>query len=69
MDEFWMVWHEGDRAPTQKHETPGGAVMEAERLCRKHGGRFYLLHAEEVATGPDPQPPVRWVRLNPITPF
>lgn len=33
MDHFFMVWNEGGRAPTVKHETPESAKQEATRLA------------------------------------
>jgi len=69
MDEFWMVWHEGDRGPTQKHESPDDAEREAERLCRKHGGRFYVLRATNTVTVAEHEPPLDWAALSPVTPF
>lgn len=42
---FYMVYHEGDRAPTKKHPSIGGAHQEAERIVRKDGDKVYLLEA------------------------
>jgi hypothetical protein len=35
-----------DNQPTVFHETRELAVTEAERLCKKTGGRFYLFKLE-----------------------
>ena len=32
---FWMVWVEGERSPTMRHDDEERAVTEAERLARK----------------------------------
>ena len=43
---FWMVWNEGNRAPTVKHPSVNAARAEAERLARLFPGqKFFLLTA------------------------
>jgi len=45
-DTYWIVWREGGGAPVVKHENPGLATKEAERLARAHPGeRFVVLQA------------------------
>ena len=46
---FFMVWNEGNRAPTYKHESFEAARAEAERLCRIASGNFYVLQAVSVS--------------------
>lgn len=46
---FYMVWNEGNRSPTHKHETYNAAKTEAERLCRVATGNFYVLQAVSVS--------------------
>jgi len=49
METFWMVYGEGQRAPTYKHASQTAARQEAERLAREHKGtRFYVL--EQIAS-------------------
>ncbi len=46
MYRFWMIWNEGNRAPTIKHPDEESARIEAERLVRLNPGqKFYLLVA------------------------
>lgn len=49
---FWLVWRERSSSqsgelssflPQYKHDTEESARTEAERLARKHGGRFHVL--------------------------
>ena len=42
---FWMVWSEGSRNVTYKHESEASARAEAERLTKAHGGKFYVLQS------------------------
>lgn len=43
---FWMVYGEGQRAPTMKHATRDVAETEAKRLARFNPGiAFYVLEA------------------------
>lgn len=47
---FWMVYGEGQRAPTFKHDSPQEARREAERLARTNPGiKFFVLAAVGVA--------------------
>lgn len=46
METFWMVWNEGNRAPTVKHPSESAARDEAERLARLNPGqKFHVLAA------------------------
>lgn len=46
MRQFWMVYGEGQGAPTVKHASMNLAKGEAERLARQHPGtKFYVLRA------------------------
>jgi hypothetical protein len=50
---FWMVWVDGTKTPTCKHETLQGAYNEAERIARlpdNAGKRVYLMQAIQVCT-------------------
>ncbi len=48
---FYMIWCEGNRAPTVKHETRHAAITEADRLARVNPGKtFYVLAAIEECT-------------------
>ncbi len=49
MNKFYMVWHEGDRAPKIKHISKILAQNEAERLANTNEGNFYLLEAISVS--------------------
>ena len=42
---YYVVWKVGGDAPTAKHFSYEAARFEAERLARKLGGRFIILHA------------------------
>jgi hypothetical protein len=47
---FWMVYGNGQSAPTVKHKTLYDASREAERLARTVPGvQFYVLQAMAVA--------------------
>jgi len=50
MKKFWMVWREGNQAPSVKHETRKKAQEEAERLSSVCGSceRFYVLEALSI---------------------
>ena len=44
MKKFWMVWNEGNRAPTVKHQSEQMARDEAERLAHCNpGSTFHVL--------------------------
>ena len=43
---FYMVYMEGEGAPTYKHDTKESAKKEAERLSLLFGKRTYVLKAE-----------------------
>lgn len=44
MQEFWMVWNEGNRGPVFKHSTEKSARNEAERLALQNRGQtFHVL--------------------------
>lgn len=64
MKSFWMIYGEGQSAPTVKHHYLSEAKREAERLARTHGGRFYILQAIAECERTD----LRWdyVPLNEI---
>lgn len=48
MNKFWMVWREGSRTVTYKHETEKSARQEAERLARENPGeKFYVLESSD----------------------
>lgn len=52
---FWMVYGEGQRAPTYKHDSRASAEAEALRLARQHPGiAFYALCAVSAAGSPPP---------------
>lgn len=42
---FYMVFMEGERTPTYKHESLLSAETEARRLVKAHGGKAYILKA------------------------
>lgn len=47
--EFWMVYGEGQRAPTYKHDTQASALAEAVRLSAQCPGiTFYTLKARKA---------------------
>lgn len=47
---FWMVYGEGQRAPTYKHSSPYSAKAEAKRLAADHPSiEFYVLASIGVA--------------------
>jgi len=49
-DKFFMIYGEGQRAPTVKHEHLLGATREAERLCRANPGiEFYVMMPVSVS--------------------
>jgi hypothetical protein len=51
MNEFWMVWNEGNKAPTVKHNTEQMARDEAERLAHLNPGSvFHVLEAVDSCT-------------------
>lgn len=45
MDVFWIVLRDkqGGTYISKRHESMEAARTEAERLCRKEGGRFYVM--------------------------
>ena len=50
---FWMVWVDGTKTPTYKHESYQGAHNEAERIARlpdNAGKQVYLMQAILVCT-------------------
>lgn len=44
-ERFYMVYMEGEGAPTYKHDTKESAVKEAERLSLLFGKKTYVLRA------------------------
>ncbi len=42
---FWIVWNErpGTPNPSHKHASEDLAEMEAERLSRMYGGKFFVM--------------------------
>lgn len=46
---FWLVWNPAAQAPTVKHWTHEGAVLEAERLARNHRGSMFIVLASVEA--------------------
>lgn len=49
-DKFWMVYGDGQRAPTVKHASFEIAKQEAERLCRNNPGiDFFVLQPVSVS--------------------
>jgi len=62
MKKFWMVIREKEGAGTFiRHDTITDATNEAERLCKKEGGTFYVL--EVVGAYMPETPPIKWVNL------
>ncbi len=57
--EFWMVYGEGQGAPTYKHDSLKAASEEAERLAGRHPGiAFYVLKAKSGVVAQPPAPKV-----------
>lgn len=55
--EFWMVYGEGQGAPTYKHDSHASALDEATRLAVKHPGiAFYTLNARKAVLSIKPEP-------------
>ena len=52
---FWIVVSEsrGPASHTYKHATQSAAIVEACRLCREHGGVFYVMEAQVKASRND----------------
>lgn len=51
---FWMVYGDGQRAPTYKHDSEASAEVEARRLARLlPGTSFYVLETVARAIKPD----------------
>lgn len=49
-EKFWMVYGDGQRAPTVKHASFETAKLEAERLCRNNPGiEFFVLQPVSVS--------------------
>lgn len=49
-EKFWMIYGEGQRAPTVKHASYEIAKQEAERLCRNNPGiDFFVLQPVSVS--------------------
>jgi len=49
-EKFWMVYGDGQRAPTEKHASFEIAKLEAERLCRNNPGiEFFVLQPVSVS--------------------
>lgn len=66
MEQFWMVWNEGNRAPTVKHDYENMAKAEAERLAEANPGKvFYVLHATDFCQTKR----VVWEKLGEPLPF
>lgn len=42
---FYMVYLEGEKTPTYKHENLPSATLEAQRLARTHRKKAYILCA------------------------
>ena len=60
---FWMVWNEGNRAPTVKHQSEEMAEKEAERLARVNPGqKFYVIQSVKVCSLRD----VVWERTQEV---
>lgn len=52
---FWMVYGEGQGAPTYKHDSKQSAEEEAQRLALRHPGiAFYALKATSIAFAASP---------------
>lgn len=66
---FYMVWNEGNRAPTYKHESYGAAKTEAERLSRIASGNFYVLQAVSVSKKVDVETEMLERDINDEIPF
>jgi hypothetical protein len=41
MDTFWIIWNEGNRAPTVRHLSELSARNEAEQLARNNPGQVF----------------------------
>jgi hypothetical protein len=68
-DNFFMVYGEGQQAPTMKHENLAAAQREAERLSRNHAGiRFFVMMPVSVSQRVDVQTR-SLVNLDDIIPF
>lgn len=58
---FWMVYGDGQYAPTVKHDSREKAETEAKRLARINAGiKFFVLQTISMAEKPD----VTFVRLT-----
>jgi hypothetical protein len=54
---FWMVYGEGQGAPTYKHDTAKSAADEAARLAERHPNvAFYVLKARYAIVADKPEP-------------
>ena len=60
---FWCVMRDkGESYVSKRHPCFESAKMEAQRLCRKEGGRFYVL---QLVGYVQPSPtPIEWVDLT-----
>lgn len=68
-DKFFMVYGEGQQAPTMKHESLIIAQREAERLSRCHAGiRFFVMMPVSVSQRVDVQTRAL-VNLDDVIPF
>ncbi len=43
MESFFMVYLEGERTPTYKHNSLPSAEAEAKRLVKEHGKKAFVL--------------------------
>lgn len=52
---FWIVVSESRGTVTwpYRHITQQGAIAEAVRLCREHGGKFYVFEAQHSISKQD----------------
>lgn len=55
MKPFWIVVSEehGPSSRPFRHTSPDSATKEAERLCRVHGGAFFVMEAISVSRKTD----------------
>lgn len=68
-DKFWMVYGEGQGAPTVRHESYETAKREAERLSRSvTGTRFFVMMPVSVSRRVDVDTKML-VDFNDVLPF
>lgn len=58
---FWLVWNaDRTRVPMFVHRDEQSARMEAERLAKAHGGKFFVLQSIAMVEKND----VQWTEID-----